>query len=191
MENPKSRGKSALHWENAKARECLDERNKNNLLLAELIREYLDFYKLDYSKQIFMPESNLGTKAESSNEDLAEKAGMRLDDVDQKKPLLLQILEQYKAGGGAADPGLYGGSKSNASPDTGQGVQFSEEKNSKSIAPLSIGEGILGKERTPTISETKKTEAEKHLDKANSLLDELSREEKSGFKAEIGLNSGS
>jgi hypothetical protein len=27
------------------------------------------------------------------------------------------------------------------------------------------------------------------LDKANSLLDELSREEKSGFKAEIGLNS--
>jgi hypothetical protein len=50
MENPKMRGKSALHWENAKARECLDEKNKNALLLAELIREYLDFYKLDYTK---------------------------------------------------------------------------------------------------------------------------------------------
>lgn len=30
---------------------------------------------------------------------------------------------------------------------------------------------------------------DKHIDKANSLLDELSREEKSGFKAEIGAGS--
>lgn len=30
---------------------------------------------------------------------------------------------------------------------------------------------------------------DKHIDKANSLLDELSREEKSGFKAEIGSGS--
>ena len=42
------RGKSALHWENAKARECLSQ--DHALLLAELIREYLDFYRLDYSK---------------------------------------------------------------------------------------------------------------------------------------------
>ena len=48
MENPKMRGKSALHWENAKARECLSQ--DHALLLAELIREYLDFYRLDYSK---------------------------------------------------------------------------------------------------------------------------------------------
>ena len=81
------RGKSALHWENAKARECLDEKNKNALLLAELIREYLDFYKLDYTKQIYMPESNLGTKPESSNDDLAQKAG--ISDPDGRKPLLL------------------------------------------------------------------------------------------------------
>ena len=89
-------------------------------------------------------------------------------------------------GGGGAVSGSYAGSKS--SPATGHGVQFSEEKNSKSIAPLSIGEGILGKERTPPM-EIKKTEAELHLDKANSLLDEISREEKSGFKAQIGLSS--
>lgn len=48
MENPKMRGKSALHWENAKARECLAA--DHAVLLAELIREYLEFYKLDYSK---------------------------------------------------------------------------------------------------------------------------------------------
>ena len=62
MENPRLRGKSALHWENPKARECLAETVPHALLLAELIREYLDFYALDYSKQIFMPETNLGTK---------------------------------------------------------------------------------------------------------------------------------
>ena len=60
MENPKMRGKSALHWENAKAREVLAA--DHAVLLAELIREYLEFYRLDYSKQIFMPETNLLTK---------------------------------------------------------------------------------------------------------------------------------
>lgn len=136
-----------------------------------------------------MPETNLGTKPERSNEELANSVGMKYNEFDKKKPLLLQILEQYKSGVGATggNANSYSGSKS-GSPETGtQGVQFSEEKNSKSIAPLSIGEGILPKDRSP--ADERKTEAEKHLDKANSLLDELSREEKSGFKAEIGLNS--
>ena len=44
---------------------------------------------------------------------------------------------------------------------------------------MSIGEGI--KEQSPPPENNTKT----HLDKANSLLDEMSREEKSGFKAEI------
>jgi hypothetical protein len=48
MEDPKMRGKSALHWENANARAVCG--SPNGLLLAELIREFLDFYKLDYSK---------------------------------------------------------------------------------------------------------------------------------------------
>jgi hypothetical protein len=42
----------------------------------------------------------------------------------------------------------------------------------------------LSKEKSPpAVSNT----TDKHLEKANSLLDELSREEKSGFKAELGL----
>ena len=31
-------------------------------LVAELVREYLEFYCLDYTKQIFVPESGLDTK---------------------------------------------------------------------------------------------------------------------------------
>lgn len=77
---------------------------------------------------------------------------------------------------------------SESSPDAA-GVQFSEEKGGKHIAPLSIGEGILGQAKKNPVNDDK---TEKHLDKANSLLDEMSREERSGFKAEIGgLGHGS
>ena len=50
MENPRTKHKSALHWENQAARKCLDPKQQHALLLAELIREYMEYYKLDYSK---------------------------------------------------------------------------------------------------------------------------------------------
>ena len=180
MEDPKSKGKSMLHWENKRAREVLQ--TQHGLLLAELIREYLEFYKLDYSKQIFLPETNLNTKQASSKEELADKTG--LGSLDEKKPLLLQMLEQFSQGGGAQRMAGLAKESDNSSPNAAPGVQFSEEKASRVIQPLSIGEGILSKERSPPVASNT---TDKHLEKANSLLDELSREEKSGFKAELGL----
>jgi len=50
MENPGASRKGALHWENPRAREVLRTSGATSILLAELIREYLEFYKLDYSK---------------------------------------------------------------------------------------------------------------------------------------------
>ena len=44
----------------------MSENGAIGILVAELIREYFDFYKLDYTKQIFMPESNLMSKPQSS-----------------------------------------------------------------------------------------------------------------------------
>ena len=73
-----------------------------------------------------------------------------------------------------------------SSPDAAPGgVQFSEEKGTgdKRIAPLSIGEGILPPAKQSPAQEDKTAQ---HLDKANSLLDDMSREDRSGFKAEIG-----
>ena len=49
---------------------------------------------------------------------------------------------------------------------------------------LGIGDGIVSGQKSKS-----NTKTEKHIDKANSLLDELSREEKSGFKAEIASGS--
>ena len=48
--NPRQRAKSALHWENTKARECLTQHGTVSLLVAELIRDYLEFYSLDYTQ---------------------------------------------------------------------------------------------------------------------------------------------
>lgn len=62
------------------------------------------------------------------------------------------------------------------------GPHFSDIKNKDQYQPLSIGEGILGQSAP---SPPKESSTDKHLEKANSLLDELSREEKSGFKAEL------
>jgi hypothetical protein len=83
-----------------------------------------------------------------------------------------------------------GQSSNMSSPDAAPGVQFSEEKGTgdKRIAPLSIGEGILPPAKQSPAPEDKTAQ---HLDKANSLLDELSREDRSGFKAEIGGMGGS
>jgi len=57
------------------------------------------------------------------------------------------------------------------------------------MAPFSVGEGIAPPDKTPPKDKVGTT-TDKHLEKATSLLDELSREERSGYKAEIaGLKS--
>jgi hypothetical protein len=105
---------------------------------------------------------------------LAAQSGLDANDLDNRKPLLLQILESFKQGKSANQSPM----KTNSSP---AGINFSDIKN-KDYQPLSVGEGILG-QAAP--SPPKETATSKHLEKANSLLDELSREEKSGYKAEL------
>ena len=48
---------SSFHWENPKAK-MLREQQKSSLM-AELIREFLEFYRLDYTLAIYKPECNL------------------------------------------------------------------------------------------------------------------------------------
>jgi FGFR1 oncogene partner len=48
---------SGFHWENPNAKKVLQ--HTSGVLCAELIRDFLEFYKLDYTLSIFMPEVNL------------------------------------------------------------------------------------------------------------------------------------
>ncbi len=45
-------------------------------LAAEVIREFMEFYRLDYSLAIFGPEANLKGKTENRN-DLTKRAGLK------------------------------------------------------------------------------------------------------------------
>ena len=122
-----------------------------------------------------MPESNLDSKKPAtSNEKLAQQTGL---DSKVQKPLLMQMLELQLSGGRSGAPIA---SKQEDSPEPAPGVQFSDEKASRQILP--IGEGLA--ERKETDKSTNK-----NIDKANSLLDELSREEKSGFKAQFDVDN--
>jgi len=54
--------------------------------MAELIREFMEFYRLDYSLAIFKPETNLTGEIDRSQ--LAEKAGFK-NGIADSKPILM------------------------------------------------------------------------------------------------------
>ena len=64
--------------------------------MAELIREFLKFYRLDYSLAIYEPETNL--KGDIDRDGLAERAGLR-NGLNDDQPILLQLLDSFQAGG--------------------------------------------------------------------------------------------
>ena len=54
--------------------------------MAELIQEFMEFYRLDYSLAVFKPEVNLKS-AKANKAELASKAGLK--DGQTNEPLLL------------------------------------------------------------------------------------------------------
>ena len=74
---------SSFHFENPHARKMRD--SEDATFVAELIREFLEFYHMNYSLAIFGPESNLAGKTKD-REGLGAKAGLKNASAD--KPLL-------------------------------------------------------------------------------------------------------
>jgi len=85
---------SGFHWENPSARKVLA--TTTGIICAELVKEFLEFYKLDYSLAIFTPEVNLSSQTALSKEELMNKIG--LDDAQMQKPLLMQVVEGFISG---------------------------------------------------------------------------------------------
>eukprot|EP01022_Parablepharisma_sp_SALTPOND_P000762 TRINITY_DN105011_c1_g1_i1.p1 TRINITY_DN105011_c1_g1~~TRINITY_DN105011_c1_g1_i1.p1 ORF type:complete len:366 (-),score=78.31 TRINITY_DN105011_c1_g1_i1:139-1236(-) len=86
---------SGNYLENPMAAKIVD--NEDGLICAELIREFLEFYKMDYTLQIFVPECNLS--AESKMKDrLPGLLGVGKDDSKGKAPLLAQLVQMVKSG---------------------------------------------------------------------------------------------
>ena len=64
--------------------------------MAELIREFLEFYRLDYTLAIYKPETNL--KGEIDRSKLGEQAGFS-NGISDDAPILIQLLDGFLSGG--------------------------------------------------------------------------------------------
>lgn len=99
--NDPAHKEKAMHWENPLAQKVLE--TTESALAADLIREYLEFYRLDYTLSIMIPEANL-KQDPLDREQLVRKA--EVDQVTDKEPLLVQILKERKLGGARAPAGM-------------------------------------------------------------------------------------
>jgi hypothetical protein len=67
--------------------------NADSTLCAELIQEFMEFYRLKYSLAIFGPETNIKGKTEDRNV-LAKKIGIN---AQTDKPLLMSLLDSFSS----------------------------------------------------------------------------------------------
>jgi len=76
----------ALNADNPIAKKIIE--TTENQVAAELVRDYLEHFKLDYTLSIFLPESGLKEAPLDRNE-VARKAGVQVSD----EPLLVSLLK--------------------------------------------------------------------------------------------------
>jgi len=83
---------SGNYLENPLAAKITD--NEDGQICAELIRDFLEFYKMDYTMQIFVPECNLTGESK-----VKDKIPSILGVSKQTKvPLLTQLVQMVKSG---------------------------------------------------------------------------------------------
>lgn len=65
------------------------------MLCFDLIREFLEFYRMDYTLSTFIPESSLHSEPRS-RADIEDKVG--LDNCETSMPLIMHLLLAFKQG---------------------------------------------------------------------------------------------
>ena len=87
--------------------------HEDGLLCAEIMREFMQFYKMNLSMKIFVPEMSLSEEFPKSRGEMERELGLKASQSDTSKPLLLLLLEQFKYNGAA---NLNGGFNANPMP---------------------------------------------------------------------------
>ena len=67
----------------------------DGLMCAELIREFLEFYRMDYTLQVFVPECNLPAD-NKVREKLEAKLGLKRLSENPTVPILIQIVQMVQ-----------------------------------------------------------------------------------------------
>jgi len=71
---------------------------EDGLLCAELIREFLSFYKMEHTLSVFLPEMNLDKNFPKPREEMARECGIMRGHDDASKPLVLTMVEKIRVG---------------------------------------------------------------------------------------------
>lgn len=158
----------------------------SGVLCAELVKEFLEFYRLDYTLAIYMPEVNLNQHGAMSRDELSRKVG--LGEASAQKPLMAQLIEGFLSNAAPA-PSLNPQKKEDDSKFSFQSKSndkvelFAEPEKKKadtsSISQMSGGHSFSGQSKPKN---EEKSTTDKHLEKANQMLEEQKREEKSGYQ---------
>jgi FGFR1 oncogene partner len=104
---PAAKQAAGFQWQNPAAQKVHETEEAR--LVAHMIKEYLDFYRMEYTLSVYVPEAALSNQESLSREELQRKAGLQ---SQTQTPLLVQMLKQLKSGGNS-QPG-----KSAAAPIT-------------------------------------------------------------------------
>jgi hypothetical protein len=70
---------------------------EDGLLCAELIREFLSFYKMEHTLSIFIPEMSLHADFPKSRDQIERECGLSKNE-DQDKPVLLNMVNKVRIG---------------------------------------------------------------------------------------------
>lgn len=72
---PAAKQAAGFQWQNPAAAKVHESEEAK--LISLMIKEYLDFYRMEYTLSVYMPEAALQNEPHHSREDLAQKAGIQ------------------------------------------------------------------------------------------------------------------
>eukprot|EP00742_Colponemidia_sp_Colp-10_P007158 GILJ01007687.1.p1 GENE.GILJ01007687.1~~GILJ01007687.1.p1 ORF type:complete len:384 (+),score=71.77 GILJ01007687.1:23-1153(+) len=95
QEKAKGKSEPGFHFENPLAQKI--NQTPQGRIAAELVREFLQFFRLDYSLSVFLPESNL-TPNPKEADGLASDIGLPKPSL-RTQPLLLELISMLQSNG--------------------------------------------------------------------------------------------
>jgi hypothetical protein len=60
--------------------------------VAQLVREYLEYYRMEYTLSVYLPEVALQNQENPSKEELCKRSGIKQPSSESSAPLLLQLI---------------------------------------------------------------------------------------------------
>jgi hypothetical protein len=136
MQEANTKKNAGFFWENPLCQKIYD--NKEGKIALEIINEFLEFFKMDYTLSVFTHESNL--KDTTGRDDLQKRLGVK---GDNNKPLLFHIINALVHEG---SPGKENQSSSSFTRDT--------EATKKSAQPKPAAAAGGGKNITTEYQDT-------------------------------------